>query len=508
MSRTYRHIAIVAGLIVIVISYPVPSQALPALYDWQQFNFDVQHSGNNVREAQITLDNVSQLHRLFQMRLQGTNLAVADGAPVYLNGVQTSSGTRNMVFVTTMAGDIIAVDAVTGQQLWQHGNPAPTACLVNGNGVPCYTTSDPAIDPNKQFVYSYGLDGYVHMYKVADGTEIVGNGWPQLATLKSINEKGSAALSVVTDRSGNRYLYVVNSGYPGDGGDYQGHLTVINLATGVQHVFNAVCAEDADVHFPLGGPTDCDTVQAAIWGRPGVIYDPDTEKIYFATGNGSFDPTKYYWGDTVLALRPDGSGTAAGVPLDSYTPANFDSLQNDDEDLGSSSPAILPTVNGHHYAVQAGKDEAVRIIDLDNLSGKNSAGNLGGELVNSYYKLPLNEPILTQPAVWTNPTDGTTWLFITAIGSMMGLPINANEDGWGTPWVVNTGGCASPIVANGVLFCAGADQIKAFNPVTGAEVWHDQIGTIHWQSPIVVNGVLYITDNSTQLSAYVVDTSS
>ncbi len=503
LSNRHRFIVGFASLVVVFVALKwLTPHAASEKYNWLQFDFDAQHSGNNTREALISPANVNRLHRLFQVKLQGTYLPVADGAPVYLSDVPTSTGIRSLLFVTTMAGDIIALDALTGEQLWSHANPAPGPCYVNGNGVPCYTTSSPAIDPNLQYVYSYGLDGYVHKYRVGDGTEIIGNGWPALTTTKGINEKGSSALSVATDRAGNSYLYVAHSGYPGDGGDYQGHLTVINLATGVQHVFNTLCADQSDVHFQLIGPTDCTTTQAAIWGRPGVVYDADMDRIYFATGNGNFDPSNFAWGDSVLALHPDGTGDRPGIPVDSFTPVDADTLQDDDLDLGSTSPAILPLVGSHHYAVQGGKDKVLRLIDLRDLSAQGAPGNLGGEIPESRFTLPQNDPILTQPAVWTNPADGNTWVLVATVDGMTGLLMNVGGDGWGTSWTTRNG-CSSPIIANGVLFCAGGNQIKAFDPVTGEEKWSDDsIGTIHWQSPIVVNGVLYITDNSSQITAY------
>jgi outer membrane protein assembly factor BamB len=59
------------------------------------------------------------------------------------------------------------------------------------------------------------------------------------------------------------------------------------------------------------------------------------------------------------------------------------------------------------------------------------------------------------------------------------------------------------VVANGIVFCAGGSSIVAFDPVTGKEKWRNSdLGTIHWQSPIVVNGILYITDNSDQVTAF------
>jgi hypothetical protein len=134
---------------------------------------------------------------------------------------------------------------------------------------------------------------------------------------------------------------VANGGYPGDQGDYQGHITAINLADGSQSVFNTDCSNRA-VHFVITpGIPGCSAVQSAIWARAGVVYDSDTDKIYMATGNGNFDPANHDWGDTVFALNPDGTG-ANGDPLDSYTPSNYQQLQNTDTDLGSTAPAILP----------------------------------------------------------------------------------------------------------------------------------------------------------------------
>ena len=73
---------------------------------------------------------------------------------------------------------------------------------------------------------------FVHKYKVGDGTEISGGGWPQRATNKTSVEKGASALAFSTPPGGTNYLYHVMNGYGGDGGDYQGHITAINLSTG------------------------------------------------------------------------------------------------------------------------------------------------------------------------------------------------------------------------------------------------------------------------------------
>src|SRR3954463_2688717 len=83
-------------------------------YNWLQFNGDAAHSGNNRLEGGITRANVATL----AFRWEATLPAAADGAPVALRGVVTASGLRDLLFVTTKAGHIVAVDARTGGQIW------------------------------------------------------------------------------------------------------------------------------------------------------------------------------------------------------------------------------------------------------------------------------------------------------------------------------------------------------------------------------------------------------
>ncbi len=365
---SYRRAPIVLLALVCAL---IPSAV--SAYDWLQFNGDGRHNGNNIQESAITAANVHSLQRLFQITLPSN----ADSAPVALQGVSTTTGLRDLVFVTTRAGHLIALDSRSGATVWskQHGastcqinDPAPVPSPSN----PCHTNASPAIDPNRQFIYAYGLDGYVHKHQVADGAEVMTGGWPELATTKPFNEKGSSALSIAATPGGT-YLYASNGGYPGDAGDYQGHVTTIDLATGAQRVFNTLCSNQT-VHFAqTPGTPDCaGETQSAVWARSGVVYDSDTGRIYLSTGNGTFNAAQHDWGDSVLALNPDGTGNASGDPVDSYTPATFQHLDDADLDLGSTAPAILPTPPGcavPHLAVQGGKDGRIRLLNLDNLSG-------------------------------------------------------------------------------------------------------------------------------------------
>ena len=470
-------------------------------YNWLQFNFDPQHSGNNNKEKIITVKNVGHLHQIFKITLPST----ADGAPAYLSNVKTKSGTLNIIFITTKDGHIIALNARNGKTIWSHQYGSGSYRINNGSRL-TYTTSSPAIDPNLKFVYSYGLDGYVHKYKVDDGMEIKNGGWPELCTRKPFNEKGSSALTVATTKNGTSYLYVTNGGYLGDRGDYQGHVTTINLKDGSQHVFNANCS-DRTVHFEQEpGQPDCPTVQSAIWARSGVVYDQATNRIYCATGNGEFNPEKHNWGDAVLALNPDGTGKD-GQPVDSYTPADFQKLDDYDQDLGSTAPAIIPTPSNcsvKNLAVQSGKDRILRLINLANLSGHNASGYTGGEIGNTI-DVPSDEMVFTAPAVWVNPKDKSSWVFLGTYNGLAAFRLEIDKSGipgLKFEWK-QSDGSSSPIIANNILYCAVSGSVRALDPVSGKLLWQNKnIEGIHWESPIVDNGVLFITDESGDLTAF------
>jgi hypothetical protein len=481
---------------------PIINRSNP--YDWLQFNGDASHSGNNSFENKISESTVSHFQLLFQVTLPD----VADGSPIYLSSVNTTIGIRDLIFVTTRTGIIAALDAHTGTLVWSKQN-GPGGCLINNNQArneTCYTTSSPAIDPNRNYVYSYGLDGYVHKYVVGDGTEILSGGWPELTTLKGYDEKGSSDLSIATSLNGTSYLYVAQAGYPGDQGNYQGHITAINLSNGNQEVFNTLCSLLA-VHFVdsriLQGPDCYPNTTGAIWSRPGVTYDPYHDRILMTTGNGTFQPANFMWGDTVFSLNPDGSGSG-GSPLDSYTPVNYQYLQDNDLDLGSTAPAILPPASGKypHLAVQGGKDGVLRLINLDQLGGQAGVGHTGGEVF--AMPMPLGGQIHTQPAVWVNPTDHSTWVFVSDYSGSAGLQLtisSAGDPSLTVKWTSNWG--SSPLVANGVVFIARSNVISALNTIDGSLLWSDnRIGSIHWESPIVANGILYITDEGGKLTAY------
>ena len=516
--------------------------------DWLQFGFDASHSGVNPAETALAPGNVSQLRLRYSTALP----ARAEGAPVLLTRVATPTGRKDVLFLTLRDGTLLALDAATGTTLWSRYPADSHPCATDVS--PCFTTSSPAIDPNRQYVYGYGLDGYVHKYDVRDGTEITGGGWPELATAKPDVEAESGALAFATAQDGHTYLYATFAGAPWlpdfSGYDYQGHITAIDLGSGAQTTFNVMCSDQGSVHFvksdpnpPVSATPDClqqyftnnNTTLAdgdgGIWGRGGATWDPANDRVYISTGNGLYDANNggHNWSDSVLAL-PAALDHALIAPADSYTPANYQNMMYYDTDLGATGITLLPAPAGSartHIGVQAGKDSYLRIIDLDDMSGLGGAGFTGGELFVG--SVPQGYMVITQPVVWVNPSTGAIMLIVasnfgisasevivdTTNGNLPALrrsgPPNWVNIGSSVPGSATTAGGTTPVIANGVLYYAGASGVQALDPASGTTLWKDASmgaadanthSSFHKQSLIVVNDRIYVPDNHGTLWVY------
>ena len=387
----------------------------------------------------------------------------------------------------------MALDAATGSVVWSH--------QVIGTQP---TTSAPAIDPNRHFVYAYGLDGFVHKYNVGSGNEVTAAGWPELVTLKTDVEKVAGSLTIGTS-GGATYLYVVTDGYIGDAGDYQGHLTTINLTNGDQNVFNTLCS-DNPTHLDSAG-NNCDRpmgadVAAAVSGAAAArrsMRRPIASTSRPATAGSTRTCPVLQLGRQ--CARPGPRRHRAGaLPDDSYTPDNF--LQFDARRprsrLGfARDPAGTERPVGHDLGAQLGKDAMIRLIDLDDMSGANVVGTVGGEL--QLIGVPQGGGGMSeQPAVWVDRSATPGFWSRT----MRACPASSCASRICTLRFWNRNGIAAvrrvgdrrqwhPFLRHELQrgFClVGAD------PVTGNILWTsgETIGNLHWQSPILVNGAIYI----------------
>src|SRR4029434_3274266 len=144
--------------------------------------------------------------------------------------------------------------------------------------------------------------------------------------------------------------------------------------------------------------------QSAIWGRAGIVIDPPTGNLLFATGNGPYDG-KTSWGDALIML--DSNATKM---LGNWTTTNNEELNRRDLDMGSTSPVLL----GDGYIAQGGKDGTIRLLTMDIIKGTDS--HKGGEL--QVVDTPGKAQLLSGSA--TAKINNTTYLFAAQGGGRGG----------------------------------------------------------------------------------------
>jgi outer membrane protein assembly factor BamB len=451
---------------------------------WVAFNGGGSRSGINNKETAISQTTVKNLVQKWSVTLSDA----CDSSPIFLPDVKTVNGTVDLVFYTSRGGsNLYAQNAATGAIVWQHTENV-------GSGV---VMASPALDPNLNYIYAYRNDGKIHKYDVTNGQEASGLGFPATITIIYSVEKGSSSINIF-----GGYLYQTISGYIGDAGHYVGHVVAIKLSDGSVTVFNTLCS---DKRMLLGTNSSasnyCGDVESGVWARAGAVQDPDDGSLYIVSGNGLFNADQTNgrdYGDSVIRL-------AAGLPasnvlLDSYTPTNASKLQQEDLDLGSAGFCILPVQSKSktpYMGLQAGKDQTLRLLNRRDFSGKGHPGVIAGEL--QIYPLNQGGNVYSQPLAWIDPANNQTWIFVGNDYGFSAYTLNTDANGVSTikqEYLFKNVTGSSPFMANNVLFLQGSTHIYAMVPQTGALLWNTTANGLHWQSPLVVNGMLFWTDSN------------
>jgi outer membrane protein assembly factor BamB len=433
----------------------VPQSA--SAQNWPMFGGDVQSASANLEPGGITAANVRALRR-HQVELDG----VVDASAIYLHGVRIRGTRHDAIFVTTSYGKTIALDANSDGVLWEY-TPASYREL---EGTRQFTNSTPVISSDGQFVYAASPDGYIQKLAMSDGRLL----WRTAVTELPLREKIDSPLKFFRGR-----VVAVTAGYVGDRPPYQGHVAILDGASGkLLHVWNSVCSD----HSGLMQPRSCPQTRSAIWGRAGAVIDPGDGRIFIATGNGDWNGTTA-WGDALIELDSE-----ATEVLGNYTPADNEELSDGDLDLGSTSPVLL----GGDLIVQAGKDGKIRLLSRQEIAG--TAPHKGHEL--QVVSSPGGAESFGQPAVWRH--DGQTWMFVADIAGTAAWRVQgrALREEWRSG---NAG--TSPFEAGGLLFVyAPNGGVNVYEASSGKSIATLPCGPGHWNSPIVVDGRIILPEGN------------
>ena len=411
--------------------------------------------------------------------------------PLYFPG---GPGGKTLVIVASEQNIVTALDAADGTVVWQTplGKPVPQAKFSCGNIDPLGVTGTPVIDATSRTLFAAAMttpdDGTTKKHQVFalsldDGTFRAN--WPVDVGAKVVFNQTAFNSSLQNQRGAlafvNGTVYVPYSGFFGDCGAYHGWVVAIPSATPQSPTAWATQAQ--------GG---------GIWGPSGIA--SDGASVFAATGN-TF--TGGIWGNGEALLRFNAGAALA----DSYAPANWQTLDNQDLDVGGSGVILLdlPNSTPSNLAVSLGKNGSVYLLN------RNGLGGIGGPAVIA----PVaSTPIVNAAAAYTT-TLGTYVVFrgkgtacpvgqsgdLTAVKINQGNPPTittawcAAQNGSGSPMVTTTDGSAESIAWS---LGAGTDQkLHAFNGDTGAVIFTSAaLGTVStFMTPIVGGGRIFVAAN-------------
>jgi outer membrane protein assembly factor BamB len=422
--------------------------------DWTRFDFNARRSGVGPSATGITRKTLHRLGRRV-INLDGT----VDSSVIQLSGVRVKGHKRDVIVFTTTYGRTLALDPRSGARLWQF-TPRD---ISRYQGSAQFTTATPVADPDRSYVYAASPDGLIHKLKLTNGHQV----WARSVTRDPGHEKVASALNI----SGGSVV-LTTGGYIGDAPPYQGHIVLLNRRTGhPMHVWNSLCSH----RRAIINPSSCSASDAAVWGRAGAVIVPGSGNILLSTGNGPFDGSSN-WGDSLLELGPKLR------PLVHWTPANQQQLNENDTDLGSTSPALLPG----GLVVQGGKSGLLSLLALKRLPRMTGAGGhrLGGALQS--ISAPGGVDMFTAPVVWEH--GGHTWLFVATDGGTSAYVLGSDRR-LRVRWHDAAAG-TSPVLAGGLLYVYDErdGRLEVRNPVSGHVLDSLHAAAGHWNSPIVVGG--------------------
>lgn len=429
--------------------------------DWVTFGWDVQRTGFNPVEGILGPGNAGSLALAWTADLGGAVI----GSPVLASSVEADGTPRDLVYVGNENGHLHALDAWTGEVVWErYLGAVKTDCQDMPNGR-FGITGTPAIDRSANRIYVAAGDGAV--YALDLGTGAIQPGWPVTITQAPEREQVYGGINQYRDG-----LFVALASVcltP----PFHGRAVMIDTATArVTHEFYVIPADG-----PSGG---------GVWGPGGVSIDPSTGAVYIATGNALTEPEHFAFAEHVVRLTPN-------LRLEA---ANHPGIPGVDSDFGSTPLLFDPRGCPPQLAVQ-NKRGILFVYERDAIgrgpTQRIQVSNVEGW---AFIGLPAYSPVARTLYI-TTPSDSEPFrrgLVAMRVKSDCSLSLDwqasiAGEEG------VASRPLSPPSLANGVVYLgSGAEgEVLAFDGETGEEVWAsgDAMEGKVVAAPIVVNGTVY-----------------
>jgi outer membrane protein assembly factor BamB len=487
------------------------AQNIPPARDWTTWGYDQQRSGWNQGETSLSKTNVSDLKLLWSTQLstppQGVVLSTLT-APLVAEGVSTPQGVKNLVFLLGADDTVFALAADTGKVFWQKTFPNPATPIWPATWLCSNTVNDtPVIDKQNSIIFLITSDGKLRGLDLGDGTD-------RMTPAHMIEPFARAwSLNLI-----DNIVYTTS-------GRGCGQLPAVKGAK-PPVVPGSVSAMDVSdlAHPQLTRFYTSGNKYAGPWGRGGVTKGPNGTVIT-QTADGLYDPAAGDFGETVLKLAPKATRL-----LDSFTPANWQFLNTQDLDFGSSSSDVFPFENRMLVAV-AGKEGVLYLLDATDLGGgrpnhstplykspqlgndaaegKNPGQGVWGAITT--YETVDSKRFLYVP-LWGPPSKNAPQFKFSGgaapHGSIMAFQVVAEGDKvslipqWTSPDMIVPD---PPVVANGVLYAVQTGEQTIQSPAslhgTQDEINHNALSAKYRSTP-VNNLILFAFDAETGKQLY------
>jgi len=398
-------------------------------------------TNSNLQESQLSpaTVNPSAFGKLGAFPVDGQVYA----QPLYVSGLSISGGTHNAVFVATMHNTVYAFDADATSPvslLWQAnlGTSVPAALLFGQYGDIAFEVgilSTGVIDLQRGVLYVVAdtlEDGapafYLHALDLATGVERLNGPVPLTASAAGSGSGALADGTLLLDPRqhiqrpslllANDSVYI-GFGSHGDQSPYHGWMLRYDAS---------------DLSRQLGAYNSTPNGNGgAFWqsGR-GPAADPEGN-IYAVTGNGDYDGIQNF-GESFVKMS-----SAASAILDSFTPADWKSMSDNDFDL-SAGPALI---TGTHTFIGADKGGNLYVLNGDAMGQPGNADII-----------VASAGIIFNFAVWSRGGDASVYTQgqrePPKCFQVTGNVVN--------PQPVSTGATAIPFARIGMTISANGDQ--------------------------------------------------
>jgi len=428
----------------------------------------------------------STIHLAFSAPING----VVNAQPLFVDG---QGAGPDIVLVATMQNQVFAINASTGAAIWRRvlDPPLPLDAVSQcGFFDPFGISGTPVIDKASRRIYldlvtpddDREAKHLVYALSLDNGSTIPG--WPvdvgrSVSGFSDLWQQQRGALTLLQG-----FVYIPYGSY-GDCEDYYGR--VVGVST----------SNPASV---LTWKTD--GIGASIWGPSGIASDGTW--LYVATSNSDPDATEWTGSETVFRLPP--GLNFSGSSADYYTPLDWQTMDKEDLDLGSSGVTLfdLPGPSPMPMLAALGKDGRIHLVNRANLGGFN-----GAMVVE---RVSLNA-LINAPSVHTNARG--THLIYTGFqdvydcadphANVASIQINATPGpsisrGWcanvgrkaSSTIVTTTDGTSEPIVW--VVGQKPQTKLFGYDGDTGALIASADgaAEVMHYTAPIAAKGKIYV----------------